>query len=165
MRGSQLGQSLDRSDIAERVLVNVDGVARNLCVDGSFEKETQQRVERVIRLMEGDHGGAVGLFLEFVVALSARPQRLPDRDIARQLAHRRLGDRLPRAPFATRPQVLGHGEDAGADEPPPRFLAFFTVSPAPGPPPPPPVAWALPGPPGGPPPATPSSGVRRRGIA
>jgi hypothetical protein len=77
--GDQLGQSLDRSDMAKRVLVNFDVVARNPCVDGSFENETQQRVERMIRLMEGEHGGAVGLFLEFVVALGARPQRLPDR--------------------------------------------------------------------------------------
>src|ERR1700739_1557155 len=94
------GQSLDPAGVAKRSLVRLNVVARDLCVHRTFEKETQHRVIGVIRLMESEHGGAVGLLLELVIPLGTRPQRLADRDVPRQFVELGLGHRFPRPPLA-----------------------------------------------------------------
>src|SRR5271166_6858454 len=94
VRAATLGQSPHLAGVAERVLVRLEVVARNPRVHRTLEEETQHRVVGVIRLVECQHRGAVGLFLELVVALGAGPQRRPDCHIARQLVDLRLGHGL-----------------------------------------------------------------------
>src|SRR5271167_3165711 len=70
----QLGQSSHLAGISECVLIDREVVARNLGVHRTFEEEAQHRVVGVIRLVEGEHGGAVGLLLELVITLGTRPE-------------------------------------------------------------------------------------------
>src|ERR1700754_1545443 len=71
-RRRDLGQSSHLAGIPERMLVRLEIVPGYLRVHRAFEEEAQHRVVGVIRLVEGQHGGAVGLFLEFVITLGAR---------------------------------------------------------------------------------------------
>ncbi len=122
---ARLGQSRDGACEAQRVLIGVEVVARDFRVHGTFEKETQHRVICVIRLVEREHRCAVGLFLEFVIAVGARPQRRADRDVPRQLVELAFGHRFKRPPLAPRQQILGHLEDAGADKALSGLVAFM----------------------------------------
>src|SRR5690349_9101221 len=92
----RLGEPPYATGVPERVFVGLEVVARNPRVHQAFEEEAQHRVVGVIRLVERQHGRAVGLLLERVISLGARPQRGTDGHIARQLVELGLGHRLPR---------------------------------------------------------------------
>src|SRR3954447_8729431 len=111
-----LSQPRDAARVAQHMLVRLEVVTGNLRVHRTFQKETQHRVVREIRLVEREHRCPVGLFLELVIALGAGPQRLAHRDVARQLVQIRLGHGLPGSSLAARQQVFGHLENARAHQ-------------------------------------------------
>src|ERR1700743_1114522 len=110
------GQPANLAGVAERVLVSIQVVPRDLRVHRTFQEKTQHRIVSVIGLVEGQHRGAVRLLVELVVALGARPQRRADRHVTRQFVELGLGDGLPRSCSTAGQQVLGHFEYAGADQ-------------------------------------------------
>jgi hypothetical protein len=64
----EAGQSPDLANMAERVLVCRKVVARNLCVYRTCKEEKRYRIEGLISLMDGKHGGAVRLFNRIIFA-------------------------------------------------------------------------------------------------
>src|ERR1700721_1392313 len=69
---NRLSQAPHLAGVAERMLIRLEVVPRNLRVHRAFEEDAQHRVVGVIGLVKGQHGGAVGLLLELVIPLCAR---------------------------------------------------------------------------------------------
>src|SRR3982750_568811 len=118
-------QPLRSAGEAQRMLVGGHVVGRNLLVDKAFEQETGYWAVRMIGLMKRQQRGAVRLFLETVVSISARPERLADGHIPRDFIDAGLGDRLPRSGLPTRQQVARHVEDAGPHQTLAGLVAFI----------------------------------------